>query len=332
MHQGGIVQNHQRFTLLLTGLVACCGVAATDTWSQGYPIKPVRIIFGFSVGGAGDVAARLVAQKLSESLGQPVVVENRTGAGGSIADELVAKAPADGYTLLFAAGSFATLPALRARLPYDVQRDFAPVSLVVITAFMLAVHPSVPVRDVKALIALARPRPGKLTFSSPGVGSSAHFAGELFNMMADVKLSHVPYKGAPEAAIAVAAGQIDVGFPSVTTALPLLSVGKLKPLAVSSAKRSALMPSLPTLDEAGLAGYQRTGWNGLLAPADVPKDIIARLNAIIVKAVNTPEMQETLIKQGFEAQPGTPDQFATFIRAEIAQNARLAKFAGLKAE
>jgi tripartite-type tricarboxylate transporter receptor subunit TctC len=151
-------------------------------------------------------------------------------------------------------------------------------------------------------------------------------------MMADVKLSHVPYKGAPEAAVAVAAGQIDVGFPSVTAALPLLGAGKLKALAVSSAKRSPLMPSLPTLDESGLTGYQRSGWNGVLSPADAPKDIIARLNAIIVKAVNTPEMKETLIKQGFEAQTGTPEQFAAFIRSEIAQNAKLAKFAGLKSE
>ncbi len=327
------MSRHEKFVRgLLGSCVVCYGAAAPDTWSQTYPVKPVRIVFGFSAGGAGDVAARMVAQKLSASLGQPVVVENRAGAGGSIADELVARSPADGYTLLFAAGSFATLPALRANLPYDVQRDFAPISLVVITAFMLAVHPSVPVRDVKALIALARPRAGKLTFSSPGIGSSAHFAGELFNMLAAVKLSHVPYKGAPEAALAVAAGQIDVGFPSVTSALPLLSVGKLKPLAVSSTRRSALMPSLPTLAEAGLAGYQRTGWNGLLAPANVAQEIIARLNAIIVKAVSTPEMQESLVKQGFEAQTGTPEQFAAFIRGELAQNARLAKFAGLKAE
>jgi tripartite-type tricarboxylate transporter receptor subunit TctC len=316
----------------LLGLVACFGLSVADASAQGYPAKSVRMIFGFGAGGAGDVAARLVAQKMSESFGQPVVVENRTGAGGSIADELVAKSPADGYTLLFAAGAFATLPALRAKLPYDVERDFAPVSLVVITAFMLAVHPSVPVRDVKALIELARSQPGKLTFSSPGVGSSAHFAGELFNMMAGVKMLHVPYKGAPEAATAVAAGQIDVGYPSVTSALPLLGAGKLKPLAVSSAKRSLLMPSLPTLAETGLVGYRRLGWNGVLAPAGVPKDVVARLNAVIVKAINTPEMGETLIKQGFETQAGTPEQFAAFIRGELAQNAKLAKFAGLKPE
>lgn len=325
------MQKHERIVLrMLVGLVI--GLPVADAGAQGYPARPIRMIFGFGAGGAGDIAARLIAQKMSDSLGQAVVVENRPGAGGSIADELVARSPAEGHTLLFAAGAFATLPALRAKLPYDVERDFAPVSLVVLTSFMLAVHPSVPVRDVSTLIALARSRPGKLTFSSPGVGSSAHFAGELFKQMADLKLLHVPYKGAAEAATAVAAGHIDIGFPSVTAALPLLGARKLKGLAVSSAKRAALMPSLPTLDEAGLTGYQRTGWNGVLAPAGVPKEIIARLNAVIVKAVNTPEMKETLVKQGFEAQGSTPERFGAFIRNELVQNARLAKFAGVKIE
>ncbi len=327
------MRKYQRLVLrTCCGIAICISLSAITAWAQSYPVKPIRMIFGFAPGGAGDIAARLVAQKLSENLGQPVVVENRTGAGGSIADEMVARSPADGYTLLFAAGSIATLPALRAKLPYDVERDFAPVSLVVITAFVLAVHPSVPVRDVKALIALARSRPGQLTVSSPGVGSSAHLAGVLFSLLADVKLLHVPYKGAPEAATAVAAGQIDVGFPSVTAALPLLGAGKLKALAVSSAKRASLMPSLPTLNEAGLPGYQRSGWNGVLTPAGVPKEIIARLNAVIVKALNMPEMKQLFTKQGYETQTGTPEQFAAFIRSEIAQSAKLIKFAGLKAE
>jgi tripartite-type tricarboxylate transporter receptor subunit TctC len=278
------------------------------------------------------VAARLLSQKLSENLGQPVVVENRTGAGGSIADELVAKSPADGHTLLFAAGAFATVPALRAKLPYDVERDFTPVSLVGITAFMLAVHPSVPVRDAKALIALAKLRPGQLTFGSPGIGSSAHMAAELFASMAGLKLLHIPYKGAPEAATAVAAGQIDIGFPSVTAALPLLGAGKLKALAVSSARRSVLAPALPTLDEAGLPGYARAGWNGVLTPAGVPREIIARLNAAIVTVESTPELKEAFLRQGIEAQTGTPEQFAAFIRNELQQSAKLVKFAGIKRE
>src|SRR5688572_19749590 len=182
-------------------LFSCAGLLAVaplaGALAQSYPVKPVRIIVGFSAGGGGDVSGRILAQKMSASLGQPVIVDIRAGAGGAIADELVAKSPADGHTLLYAAGSFATLPVLRAKLPYHPERDFAPVSLVVITAFVLAVHPSVPVRDAKSLIALARSQAGKLTFSSPGVGSSAHLAGELFNMMSGAKMLHVPYKGAP---------------------------------------------------------------------------------------------------------------------------------------
>ncbi len=274
----------------------------------------------------------MLAQKLAEGLGQKVVEENRPGAGGAIADEAVAKAPADGYTLLYAAGSTTILPALRPKLPYNVERDFAPVSMVMITSFALVVHPSVPVRDVKAFIALARSQPGKLTFSTPGVGSSAHFAGEVFKMMADVKMLHVPYRGPPEATTAVISGEVDVNFPSVTGALPLVETGRLKALAVSSAKRSSSLPSVPTLDEAGLTGYERTGWNGVLAPAGVPKEIIARLNAAIVKAVDSPEMKQAIVKQGLEAQTGTPEQFAAFIRDQLAQNAKVVKFAGIKTE
>lgn len=311
---------------------ACVAVSISESAAQTWPAKPVRMLFGYTAGGAGDVSARLLAQKLSESLGQNVVVENRPGAGGAIADETVAKALPDGYTLLYAAGSTAILPALRAKLPYDVERDFAPVSLVVITSFGLSVHPSVPVKDVKGLIALARAQPGKLTFSSPGVGASAHFAAELFNMMADVKMLHVPYKGPPEATTAVVAGEIDMAFPSVTGALPLIAAGKLKTLAVTSAKRAALLPSVPTLNEAGVTGYERNGWNGVLVPAAVPKDIVARLNAAIVKGANLPEMKEAFIKQGLEVQTTTPEQFSAFIRRELAQNAKVAKFAGIKVQ
>ncbi|MDP2707899.1 MAG: tripartite tricarboxylate transporter substrate-binding protein, partial [Burkholderiales bacterium] len=259
---------------LIIPVIACFGVGIASAPAQTYPVKPIRLIFGYTAGGAGDVGARLLAQKLSENLGQNVVVENRPGAGGAIADELVAKSPADGYMLLYAAGSTTILPALRPKLPYNVERDFAPVSMVMITSFALAVHPSVPVSDVKGLIALARSQPGKLTFSTPGVGSSSHFAGEVFKMMADVKMLHVPYRGAPEATTAVIAGEVDINFPSVTGALPFVKTGRLKALAVSSAQRAPTLPSVPTLSEAGLTGYERAGWNGVLAPAGVPKEII----------------------------------------------------------
>ncbi len=313
-------------------VIACCGLWIANAPAQTYPVKPIRLVFGYTAGGAGDVGARMLAQKLAESLGQNVVVENRPGAGGAIADEFVAKSPADGYTLLYAAGSTTILPALRPKLPYSVERDFAPVSMVVITSFALALHPSVPVRDVKGLVALARSQPGKLTFSPPGVGSSAHFAGEVFKMMTDVKMLHVPYRGAPEATTAVIAGEVDINFPSVTGALPYIASGRLKALAVSSAKRASTLPSVPTLNESGLTGYERSGWNGVLAPAGVPKEIIARLNAAVVKAVSTPEMQDAFVKQGLEAQTGTPEQFSAFIRDQLAQNAKVVKFAGIKTE
>ncbi|MEK7230645.1 MAG: tripartite tricarboxylate transporter substrate binding protein [Pseudomonadota bacterium] len=317
---------------LIIPVIACFGLGIASAPAQTYPVKPIRLIFGYTAGGAGDVGARLLAQKLSENLGQNVVVENRPGAGGAIADELVAKSPADGYTLLYAAGSTTILPALRPKLPYNVERDFAPVSMVMITSFALAVHPSVPVRDVKGLIALARSQPGKLTFSTPGVGSSSHFAGEVFKMMADVKMLHVPYRGAPEATTAVIAGEVDINFPSVTGALPFVKTGRLKALAVSSAQRAPTLPSVPTLSESGLTGYERAGWNGVLAPAGVPKEIIARLNAAIIKAVDAPEMKEAIVKQGLVAQTGTPEEFAAFIRGQLAQNAKVVKFAGIKTE
>ncbi len=326
------MRGFDRFVLPRCSAVMIFLVFAANAVAQVYPAKPIRMLFGFTAGGAGDVSARLLAQRMSEMLGQNVVVENRPGAGGAIADEAVARSAADGYTVLYAAGSSAILPSLRAKLPYDIERDLAPVSLVVITSFALTVHPSVPVHDVQQLIALARAQPGKLTFGSPGVGSSAHFAAELFNMMADVRMLHVPYKGPPEATTAVLAGQIDIAYPSVTGAAPLVLAGKLRALGVSSAKRASLLPNVPTLNEAGVVGYERLGWNGVLVPAAVPTDIIARLNTAIVRGVNTPEMKDAFMKQGLELQTGTPEQFGAFIRKEIVQNAKTAKFAGIRAE
>ena len=317
---------------LLGGFVACLGLCVVDAPAQTYPVKPVRVILGTAAGGTGDISARLFTQRMAESLGQPFVVETRPGAGGAIADEAVARSQPDGYTLLYCAGAITILPALRARLPYDVERDLAPISLAVLTVFTVAVHPSVPVRDAQGLIAIARARPGKLTFGSPGIGTSAHLAGEAFAMMAGVKMLHVPYKGANEALVGVVAGEIDVGIPTVTTSLPLVNQGKLKVLAVSTPKRSSLMPSVPTLDESGLRGYQRFGWNGFLAPAGTPREIIARLNALIVKIGSMPEARESMVKQGLEVQTSTPEEFAAFIRRERAQNAKLVKFAGIKIE
>ncbi|MBI4191889.1 MAG: tripartite tricarboxylate transporter substrate binding protein [Betaproteobacteria bacterium] len=317
---------------LFMGIAACMSFLVFDASSQNYPVKPIRIIVGFAPGGGADVIARMIAQKLSENLGQPVVVENRTGAGGSIANERVAKSPPDGYAMLLTTASATILPALDAKLPYDLERDLATVSLIAIGPLVLVVHPSVPARSVKQLIAIARSQPGKLNYGSSGVGGTGHLAGELFKLMSKVNIAHVPYKGGTESAIATAAGHVDMNFPSIPSALSLLEVRKIRPLAVTSEKRTSLMPSMPTISESGLLGYDRSGWYGMLVPAGVPKDIIARLNELIGKVVNTPGMKESFIKQGLESQTTTPEKFAAFIRGEIAQNAKVVKLAGLKAE
>jgi tripartite-type tricarboxylate transporter receptor subunit TctC len=290
------------------------------------------MVVGYVPGGAVDFTARLLAQKLSESLGQQVVVENRAGAATAIATERVASSPPDGYTLLLIPTSTAVQSALRNNLPYDLKRDLAPVSLVCIGPFVLVVHPSVPARNVKEFIALARSQPGKLDYGSPGVGSANHLVGELFDLQTKVKLVHVPYKGSGEAVIAAASGQTPVSFPSVSGALPLLASGKLRPLAVTSAKRVSSLPSVTTLDESGLPGFDYFAWYGVSAPAGAPKDIIMRLNAVLGKIVHMTDVKEALNKQGLEPQSSTPEQFAAVISREIEQTVKLIQLTGLKAE
>ena len=318
--------------MLITACVAHAGVLAFDAAAQSYPSRPIRIVVGFAAGGATDLSGRMVAQKLSERLGQPGVVETRAGASGMIAAQTVAKAPADGYMLLLTSASDTILPALRASLPYDLDRDFAPVSLVAGIPTVLVIHPSVPARTLKELIAIARVQPGRLSYGSSGVGASSHLAGELFNTLAKVSAVHVPYQGASAFVLATAAGQIDMSFSSGAAALPVLNAGKVRALAVTTLKRAGSMPSIPTLDESGVPGYEYFNWNGVSAPAGTPRDIIARLNAVIVEAVNTAEMKEAFARQGLEAQTNTPEQFALLIRSQIAQNAKLIKATGAKPE
>ncbi len=306
-------------------------MAAGACVAQTYPVKPVRILVGFSAGGGTDVTARIVAQKLSEFLGGPVVVENRAGSGGMIATEAVAKSAADGYTLLMIAAADVVQPALRAKLSYDLERDFAPVSNVVVVPFALVSHPSVPARNVKELVALARARPGTLNYASSGIGSSAHLSNELFNSMARVKITHIPYKGVSEGVTALASGQVEMIFGSFPATLPLYEAGRIRMLAVSTLKRTSVMPSLPTVDESGVPGYERYGWYGVIAPAGVAKDIIARLNAGIVKVVGIPDMRETFARQGLDPQTNTPEQYAAFIHSELVQTAKLIKASGAQA-
>ena len=313
---------------LFAGTALCAALAT----AQPYPSKPIRIVVGFVPGGAVDFTARLVGQKLSEALGQPVVIENRAGASTAIATERVATAPGDGYTLLLIPTSTAVQTALRTNLPYDLKRDLAPVSLVSIGPFVLVVHPSVPARTPKELIALAQRQPGALNYGSPGMGSANHLAGELFLLQTKVKITHIPYKGSGEAVIAAASGQAPVGFPSLAGAIPMLDNGRLRALAVTSLRRATSLPNVPTLDETLLKGFDYVAWYGVAVPSTTPKDIVAKLNAALGRIVQLPDVKEAFNRQGFEAQAGTPEEFAAVINREIEQTVKLIQITGLKAE
>jgi tripartite-type tricarboxylate transporter receptor subunit TctC len=319
------------------GLVACLACltlvpsfAVAQRSAPAYPIKPVRLLVGFSAGSGTDNAARLVAQNLAESLGQQFIVENRPGSGGMIATEAVAKAAPDGYTLLMMAAADSIQPAMRVKMPYDLPGDFSPIAYVATGIFVVTVHPSVPARDVRALVDLARANPGKLNYASSGVGSSAHFAGELFNYLAKVKTVAVPYKGSPQAALGVVTGEVDFAYPTYTSARPLLEAGRLRALAVTTAKRSPLMAQTPTLREAGLDGYDRSAWYGVLGPRGMSDATVLQLADAIANATNASVTRKALLDQGLVAETTTPVKFAELIRREVAQNIELGRIAGLR--
>ncbi len=319
---------------LRLGVATCLGLASSPMLAQvpAYPAKPIKVIVGFAAGGASDVTARMLAPRLSAILGQPVVIENRLGSGGAIATEFVAKSAPDGYALLLMPAADAAQPAIRRKLPYDLERDFVPVTRIVLGPWVVVVNPSVPARSARELIALARANPGKLNYASSGIGSSAHITTELFSSMAQIKLVHIPYKGVSDGVVATAVGQADMIFASYPAAQPMMQVGKVRPLAVSIGKRWVIMPTIPTLDESGLKGFDRSGWYGMLVPAGTPREIVTRLNAVIGSIVNTPEMSDALRKQGLEPSTSTPEEFGAFIRNEVAQNMRIAKSAGIVTE
>jgi tripartite-type tricarboxylate transporter receptor subunit TctC len=314
---------------LCMAIVAC---AASTAIAQSYPVKPIRLVVGYTAGGPTDTTARMVAQKLSEHIGQPVIVDNRAGASGTLGKERVATSPADGYTLLVMSSGDAIAQPLLAKSPRDLELGFAPVTLAATGTYVLVVHPSVPVRNARELIALARAHPGKLTYGSSGIGGSVHLAGELLKVKAHISMVHVPYKSSADSARAAAGGEVEVSFPGIPGALPFMQANKIKALAVTSRQRVAMMATTPTLDESGVPGYDRYGWYGVMAPLGTPKDIIARLNAAISEVVNVAEMKAALNQQGLEPQTNTPEQFAAFVQGEIAENARLIKLIGLKAE
>ena len=309
------------------------GLAPADAHAQTYPSKPIRMIVPFTPGGTTDILARTVGQKMTEDWGQPVVIENRPGAGGNIGSELVAKAPPDGYTLLMGTiSTHAINPSLYKRLPFDPARDFAPVSRVGTLPNILIVHPSVPVKSVKELIELARSKPGDLNFASSGVGTSLHLSGELFNTMAGVKLVHVPYKGSSPALADLLGGQVKIMFDNLPSALPHVKAGKLKPLAVTSTKRAAVLPEVPTVTESGLPGFEVTSWFAVFAPAKTPKDIVAKLNGEIVKILNSGDVKEKLTQIGVDPAPTTPEELAAFAKAETEKWGKVVKATGASAD
>ena len=315
------------------GVVALlvAALASLSALAQTYPDKPIRVIVPVPAGGTPDVVARMVTPGLSSLLGQQLVVDNRGGAGGLIGAEMAAKAIPDGYTLFFSSpGSLTILPHLQKHVNYDTLRDFLPVSLVSVGPFLLITHPSVPVKTVKELLALAKAEPGKLNYASAGNGAANHLAMELFKSMAGVNLTHIPYKGAPQAVTDLIGGSVNLMFNSIPPALPHIKSGRLRLIAVSSAKRSPQLPDAPTVSEAGVAGYESITWFGLLAPAKTPPAIVARLHRELVKVVRAPEMRAQLELQGYDPVGGSPAEFAAFIRAESAKYAKVVKLSGAK--
>jgi tripartite-type tricarboxylate transporter receptor subunit TctC len=306
--------------------------AAVAVAQSGYPAKPIRLVSPSSAGGGSDIIARTLAPELTRRLGQQVVVENRPGAGTVIGSDYVAKAAPDGYTLLLGISTLATNPALLKKMPYDAVRDLAPISQVAASPNVLVVHPSVPVKSVKELIAFVRARPGQLTFASAGVGTNPHMTMELFLSMAKLKMVHVPYKGSAPAITDLVGGHVAAMSATALTGIPQIRAGRLRGLGVTSVKRMASAPDLPPLTEAGVPGYEATQWYGVLAPAGTPAEIVKRLHSEIVGALQSSEVRSRLAGDGAEAVGDTPEEFGRYVRTEIAKWAKVAREAGIQPE
>ena len=301
--------------------------------AQTYPDKPVRVIVPVPAGGTPDVVARMVAPALIAQLGQQLVIDNRGGAGGLIGAELAARATPDGYTLFFSSpGPLTILPHLQKKVAYDTLRDFAPIGLVSIGPFLLITHPAVSAKTVKELVALAKAEPGKLNYASAGNGAANHLAMELFKSLAGVNITHVPYKGAPQAVTDLIGGNVNLMFNSIPPAIQHIKAGRLRLLGVSTAARSPQLPDVPTVAEAGVPGYESITWFGLLAPAQTPRPILTRLNEVLAKVVRAPEMRAQLEAQGYDARGASPEEFAAFIRRESEQYAKVVKLSGAKVD
>jgi len=308
-------------------------VFASAASAQAWPAKPIKWIVPFAPGGTTDILARTIGEKLARALGQPVIIENKPGAGGGVGAEFTAKAPPDGYTIMGGTISTHAINAsLYKSLPYDPIKDFAPITLIARVPNMLVVNPDVPAKNVAELIALMKANPGKYTFASSGNGTSQHLSGELFKAMAGVEMQHIPYKGSPPALQDVVAGQVTMTFDNITTAWPLAKGGKLRALAVTTAKRASIAPDVPTLAESGLTGYEVGSWQGVFAPAGTPPEIVKRLNAEIVKIINQPDVKEKLVSLGAEPVANTSEEFGALVKAEVTKWADVVKKSGAQVD
>ena len=322
-----------RLAAIVCGAALAVVPGAAGARAEGFPEKPSHFIVGFTPGGPSDIIARALGQKLSEFWSQPVVIENRPGAGGNIAAEAAAKSPPDGYTWLLGNNSIlATNQSLYKKLAFDPVADFAPVALVAIQPNILVVNPAVPATSVAELIALAKARPGQLNYASSGSGAAAHLAAELFKTLAGVEMVHVPYKGAQPALTDVIAGQAQLMFATSASVIPYIKAGRLRALAVTTSKRSAAVPDLPTVSEAGVPGFEAITWHGVVVPRATPRALVERLNADIVKALQARDLRERLESLGAELAPGSPQDFADYIAREIPKWAKVVKDSGARAE
>jgi tripartite-type tricarboxylate transporter receptor subunit TctC len=316
----------------LAGVALLSLVAATAA-AQQYPTKPIRMVVGFAPGGGTDIVSRIIGAKMTESWGQPVLVDNRAGATGTIGADIVAKAAPDGYTLIMGhVNSHGIAPNLFKKLPYDAEHDFAMVAYVGYVPNVLVVHPSVPARNVKELIALAKSKPGTLNYASSGVGSTQHLAGEMFKLLTGVDILHVPYKGSGPAVIDLLAGHVSMNFDTMPPVLPHIRAGRMRALALTTPKRSPQLPNIPTMIEVGLKGFDMTNWYGVMAPAKTPHDIVVKLNGEVNRIVKLPDAKARLEEAGTVLDPMSPEQFATFLHSEIAKYAKLVKAANVTLE
>ena len=321
----------QRLVLMCI-LIASAVLATNAHTAETYPARPVRMIVPYGPGGNADIQARYIAERLTEVLGKQVVADNRAGANGMIGMELAARSPADGYTLLLVANTFTVNPALYTKVPYDTVKDFQPISLVGDTPLLFIGNPAVAASNVKEVIALARSRPGQLNYGTSGGGSPSHLAAALFEVMTGVKLVHVPYKGMAPSNVGVMSGEIQLGFPSMTSALPHVKAGKLKAFAITVKSRSALAPDIPTMAEAGVPGYEASIWNGLLAPAGTPRPIVNRLNAAVAQILKSPEAKERYANVGAEILYNSPEEFHALIKSDTAKWAKVIRARGIRVD